>query len=127
MKSFSLMQGRQGRLRRNEGLQNGISVIYSKEADCCDILTHEMGDSMSHKRKFLGAALAVICMVSMLMISGYHTTVYASSGYEYVLLNKYTKTMKIGDEYYLIAVTSNWEKAALFFQRYVCRIGKYLR
>lgn len=65
---------------------------------------------MSHKRKFLGAALAVICMVSMLMISGYHTTVYASSGYEYVLLNKYTKTMKIGDEFYLIAVTSNGKK-----------------
>lgn len=51
-------------------------------------------------------------MVSMLLFSSYSgiTTVYAASGYEYVLLTKYTKTMKIGDEYYLTAITSTGKK-----------------
>ena len=51
-------------------------------------------------------------MVSMLLFSSYNgiTTVYAASGYEYVLLTKYTKTMKIGDEYYLTAITSTGKK-----------------
>ena len=58
------------------------------------------------KKNFLKSALAVFCMVSMLLFSSYNgiTTVYAASGYEYVLLTKYTKTMKIGDEYYLTAI-----------------------
>ena len=52
------------------------------------------------KKNFLKSALAVFCMVSMLLFSSYNglTTVYAASGYEYVLLTKYSKTMKIGDE-----------------------------
>ena len=60
------------------------------------------------KKNFLKSALAVFCMVSMLLFSSYNgiTTVYAASGYEYVLLTKYSKTMKIGDEYYLTAITS---------------------
>ena len=51
-------------------------------------------------------------MVSMLLFSSYNgiTTVYAASGYEYVLLTKYTKIMKIGDEYYLTAITSTGKK-----------------
>ena len=51
-------------------------------------------------------------MVSMLLFSSYNgiTTVYAASGYEYVLLTKYTKTMKIGDEYYLTVITSTGKK-----------------
>lgn len=65
---------------------------------------------MSQKRKILRTALAVFCMVSMLFISNYHTTVYAASGYEFVLLDTYSKTMKIGDEYYLLAVTSTGKK-----------------
>lgn len=64
------------------------------------------------KKNFLKSALAVFCMVSMLLFSNYNgiTTVYAASGYEYVLLTKYSKTMKIGDEYYLTAITSTGKK-----------------
>lgn len=63
-------------------------------------------------KKFLKTALAVFCMVFMLLFSNYNnvTTVYAASGYEYVLLTKYSKTMKIGDEYYLTAITSTGKK-----------------
>ena len=63
---------------------------------------------MSHKRIYR-AALAVICMVSMLFITDCNTNAYAS-GYEYVLLTQYSKTMKIGDEFYLAAVTSTGKK-----------------
>ena len=49
-------------------------------------------------------------MVSMLLVPDEHTTVYAASGYDYVLLTHYTKTMKIGDEFYLAAVTSTGKK-----------------
>lgn len=71
-----------------------------------------MGAYVTHKKNFLKSALAVFCMVSMLLFSSYNgiTTVYAASGYEYVLLTKYTKTMKIGDEYYLTAITSTGKK-----------------
>lgn len=64
------------------------------------------------KKNFLKSALAVFCMVSMLLFSSYSgiTTVYAASGYEYVLLTKYSKTMKIGDEYYLTVITSTGKK-----------------
>lgn len=64
------------------------------------------------KKNFLKSALAVFCMVSMLLFSSYNgiTTVYAASGYEYVLLTKYSKTMKVGDEYYLTAITSTGKK-----------------
>ena len=67
------------------------------------------------KKNFLKSALAVFCMVSMLLFSSYNgiTTVYAASGYEYVLLTKYSKTMKIGDEYYLTAITSTGKKPKL--------------
>lgn len=64
---------------------------------------------MSHKKFFL-AALAVICMVSMLLFTDCQTNVYAASGYEYVLLTSYSRTMKIGDEYLLAAVTSTGKK-----------------
>ena len=64
---------------------------------------------MTHK-KILRASLALLCMVSMLLVPDEHTTVYAASGYDYVLLTHYTKTMKIGDEFYLAAVTSSGKK-----------------
>ena len=64
---------------------------------------------MSRKR-FIKAAIAVICMVSMLLLTDFHTNVYAASGYEYVLLTHYSKIMKIGDEFYLAAVTSTGKK-----------------
>ena len=65
---------------------------------------------MTHK-KILRAALALICMVSMLLVpDGYTATYAATSGYDYVLLTHYSKTMKIGDEFYLAAVTSSGKK-----------------
>lgn len=67
---------------------------------------------MSHKSKFLTAVLTAFCIFSMLFVFYYHTPVYAASGYEYVILNTYSRTMKIGDEYYLIALTSTGKKAS---------------
>lgn len=64
---------------------------------------------MSHK-KFYKIVIAIFCMVSMLFISSNDTPVYASGGYEFVLLDTYQKTMKIGDEFYLFAITSNGKK-----------------
>lgn len=66
---------------------------------------------MSRNQKILKTAFAVFCMISMLFISSHHTnTVYAASGYEFVLLDKYAKIMKIGDEFYLLAITSTGKK-----------------
>lgn len=77
-----------------------IAVIFSPYK--------EWGNLMSHK-KILRTAIAVICMVSMLFISDCNTNVYAA-GYEYVVLTHYSKSMKIGDEFYLTAVTSTGKK-----------------
>ena len=49
-------------------------------------------------------------MISMLAITSFPTTAYASSGYEFIILGAYSKTMAIGDEYYLLAVPSNGKK-----------------
>ena len=66
---------------------------------------------MSRKKYFLQAAFAVLCMVSMLLFPNRSSiTAHASSGYEFILLNSYSKTMKIGDEQYLLAITSNGKK-----------------
>lgn len=65
---------------------------------------------MSRKKRILQAAIAVFCMISMLTITSFPTTAYASSGYEFIVLGAYSKTMAIGDEYYLIAVPSNGKK-----------------
>jgi uncharacterized protein YjdB len=43
---------------------------------------------------------------SMLVFSDGRTCVYASDSYDYVVLTQYSKTMRIGDEFYLIALTS---------------------
>lgn len=57
------------------------------------------------------ARLAVFCMVSMLFIFNFFTKeVHAASGYEFVFLGSYRKTMEIGDEFYLVAITSNGKK-----------------
>ncbi len=64
---------------------------------------------MSHIRKFFWAAAAVLCMVSMLFISN-HTAVHAASGYQFVILGDYSKTLKIGDEFQLYAFTSTGKK-----------------
>lgn len=66
---------------------------------------------MSVKNNFLRTALAVSCMVSMLFIFMNHSfTVHASSNMGFVVLDTYSRTMKIGDEFYLLAVTSNGKK-----------------
>ena len=67
---------------------------------------------MSHKQKSFRAAIAAICMISMLLISDFYTTTaYAStSGYEFVVLNTFSKTLNIGDEFFLVAVTSTGKK-----------------
>ena len=61
---------------------------------------------MSVKKKILRAAFAVFCMVSMLFIfKNQSVRGHAASSMEFVLLNTYSKNMKIGDECYLLAVT----------------------
>jgi uncharacterized protein YjdB len=60
---------------------------------------------MSQKR-FFRAAVAALCMLIMLICSEPPAKVYAATGYNYVVLTQYSKTMQIGDEFYLIAVTS---------------------
>ena len=69
------------------------------------------GNSMLSKNKILRTAFVVLCMVSLLLGSGFHTTeIYGSSGYGFVFLGTYAKEMKIGDSFYLAAVTSNGKK-----------------
>lgn len=66
---------------------------------------------MPGKKKVLHAAFAVFCIVSMLFLSIHQSMeVCAASGIEVVVLNSYSKTMKIGDESYLLAITSNGKK-----------------
>lgn len=66
---------------------------------------------MPKKKRVLYTAFAVFCMLSMLFLSmNQPMEIYAASGVEVVVLNAYSKTMKIGDESYLLAVTSNGKK-----------------
>ena len=66
---------------------------------------------MSHSKTIFRAAIAAICMISMLLFSPFgHLTAYASSGYEFILLDTYAKTMNIGEEFYLLAITSTGKK-----------------
>lgn len=64
---------------------------------------------MSQKKIFKTAV--VISIVFIWIISTYlSTNVYAASDYEFVVLNTYQKTLKIGDEFYLSAATSTGKK-----------------
>lgn len=73
----------------------------------------EWGNLMSSKKKILKAAFAVFCMVSMLVTSMNPVIkAKAASNIEFVVLSARSKTLKIGDEYYLLAVTSNGKKPA---------------
>lgn len=66
---------------------------------------------MSIKSKIFRTALAVSCMVSMLLLSTLQPMkAYAASDLGFVILNTYSRTMDIGDEFYLIAITSNGKK-----------------
>ena len=62
------------------------------------------------QKKILKTAV-VISIVFIWIISTYlSTNVYAASDYEFVVLNTYQKTLKIGDEFYLLAATSTGKK-----------------
>ena len=66
---------------------------------------------MSLKNKFSRTVFTVFCMVSMLFVFNCNLlTTYAASRYEFIILGSYHATMKIGDEFYLPAVTSNGKK-----------------
>ena len=53
--------------------------------------------------------VVLLCMVSMLAFSGMKTDAYAR-GISFVALNVYEKSLDIGDEYQLYAITSNGRK-----------------
>ncbi len=65
---------------------------------------------MSKKSKFYWAAFAAICMVSMLFLFIFRPFTTNAAGIGFVVLDSYAKTMKIGEESYLIAVTSTGKK-----------------
>ncbi len=66
---------------------------------------------MSHKNIFLRTALAVFCMFFILFnFNGNPQLIYAAGGYEFVILGTYQAEMKIGDAFYLAAITSNGKK-----------------
>ena len=55
---------------------------------------------MKSGKKVIRVALAILCMVSMLFISEYQKVeVYAASGYGFIFLSAYEKTLKTGDTY----------------------------
>lgn len=63
---------------------------------------------MSHKQHFLVQVFIFFCMVSMLFFSKTSLqTVPAASGYSFVVLSSSAKTLDIGDQFCLLAVTSN--------------------
>mgnify|MGYP004587176645 FL=1 len=66
---------------------------------------------MATKSKIFRTAAAVFCMVSMLFFSILEPThLYASSDYGFVLLSTYSVQMKVGDSFYLAAITSNGKR-----------------
>lgn len=66
---------------------------------------------MKSGKKVIRVALAILCMVSMLFISEYQKVeVYAASGYGFIFLNAYEKTLKTGDTYCLSVVSSGSKK-----------------
>ena len=66
---------------------------------------------MKSGKKVIRMALAILCMVSMLFISEYQKVeVYAASGYGFIFLSAYEKTLKIGDTYCLSVIASGSKK-----------------
>lgn len=66
---------------------------------------------MSMKHNFLRTALAVSCMISMLFLFLHQPLrADASSSLGFIVLNTYSETLDIGDEFYLLAITSNGKK-----------------
>ncbi len=66
---------------------------------------------MLSKNKFLHTITVVLIMASLLFTSVIPSAqVQAASSIGFVVLNSYSRTMKIGDEFYLAAITSNGKK-----------------
>ena len=66
---------------------------------------------MLKKHNFLHAVIAVLVMIFVLFPFWFSPAeVHAAPSIGFVILNSYSRTMKIGDEYYLIAATSNGKK-----------------
>lgn len=63
------------------------------------------------KKKISRTVFSLLCVISVLLISvSQPMKAYAASSVQIVVLNMYSKTLKIGDECYLLAVTSNGKK-----------------
>lgn len=68
---------------------------------------------MLKKYKHLHTAVAVLVLISVLFpFASLPREAHAAPSIGFVILNSYSKTMKIGDEYYLAAATSNGKKPA---------------
>lgn len=67
---------------------------------------------MKRKHNIFRTAFVVLSMVSMLIISGYDSVkVQAASGYGFVILGTYSRTLAVGESFYLPVITSNGRKA----------------
>lgn len=67
---------------------------------------------MSRRQLSFRAAFTAVCMASMLFISSFYpvTALAKTAGYEFVVLSAFSKTMDIGDTFFLAAVTSTGKK-----------------
>lgn len=66
---------------------------------------------MFKKNQMIHTTIAVFCMVLTLFLFMFQPLkTYAAPKLEFVILNSYSKTMKIGDESYLVAITSTGKK-----------------
>lgn len=61
---------------------------------------------MSHKKHSFSIFLGLICMVSILCSSHLSTDTYAATR-SFIVLNTYKQTLSVGDEYFLLAISSN--------------------
>lgn len=61
---------------------------------------------MSHKKHLFSLFLSLICMVSILFSSHLSTEAYAATR-SFIVLNTYKQTLSAGDEYFLLAISSN--------------------
>lgn len=63
---------------------------------------------MSRKRHLSIILFTFFCMSSMLVFSNVTTkTTYAATGYSFLLLGNYSKSLNVGGEFYLVAIASN--------------------
>ncbi len=65
---------------------------------------------MSRKVKFPFIFLLSFILAVLPVFGNFKLNVNAASGYNFIILNKYSKTLNIGDEFYLAAIVSNGKK-----------------